>query len=306
MTEPDPSRGVPRLVVAAFCFSIMSVLVKTAGLGLPVEMLVLARGVVTLVLSYGLLRHRGIDPWGVDRKRLVLRGVFGTGGLACFFYALTVLPLAEVTVIHYLNPILTAVLAAVLLKERVGLGLVLALLAAVAGMLLVTRPSFLFGERITTLPLDGVLAALGGALFSACAYVTVRRVIRTDDPHVVVFFFPLVAVPATLPFAINSWVWPTATGWLLLLGIGVVTQVAQVLLTQGLKLVPAGKGTAVGYIQIVFAAGWGLLLFDETPSLMTGLGATLIVLATASLMAFERRSGQSKSGGASPPRQMRA
>ena len=306
MTEPDPSRGVPRLVVAAFCFSIMSVLVKTAGLGLPVEMLVLARGVVTLVLSYGLLRHRGIDPWGVDRKRLVLRGVFGTGGLACFFSALTVLPLAEVTVIHYLNPILTAVLAAVLLKERVGLGLVLALLAAVAGMLLVTRPSFLFGERITTLPLDGVLAALGGALFSACAYVTVRRVIRTDDPHVVVFFFPLVAVPATLPFAINSWVWPTATGWLLLLGIGVVTQVAQVLLTQGLKLVPAGKGTAVGYIQIVFAAGWGLLLFDETPSLMTGLGATLIVLATASLMAFERRSGQSKSGGASPPRQMRA
>ena len=93
-------------------------------------------------------------------------------------------------------------LAAVLLKERVGLGLVLALLAAVAGMLLVTRPSFLFDQAATTLPLPGVLAALGGAFFSACAYVTVRRVIRTDDPHVVVFYFPLVAVPATLPLSL--------------------------------------------------------------------------------------------------------
>ena len=69
-----------------------------------------------------------------------------------------------------------------------------------------------------------------------------------------------------------------------------------------------GKGTAVGYIQIVFAAGWGLLLFDEKPSLMTGIGATLIVLATASLMAFERRQrgAQSKSDGMPPSPQMRA
>jgi drug/metabolite transporter (DMT)-like permease len=255
------------------------------------------------VLSYGLLRHAGIDPWGVDRKRLVLRGVFGTCGLACFFYAVTALPLAEVTVIHYLNPIITAVLAGFVLKERVDARLVVALVVAVAGMLLVTKPTFLFGATEVDLPTVGILAALGGALFSACAYVTVRRVIRTDHPHVVVFFFPLVAVPATLPFAIRAWVWPTPTGWLLLLGIGVVTQTAQVLLTQGLALMPAGKGTAVGYIQIAFAALWGLWWFDETPSASTGFGALLIVLATASLMFVKR---QSQSDGMPPSRQMRA
>jgi len=305
MTDHQPRRGIPRLVAAAFCFSIMSVLVKTAGKDLPVEMLVLARGVVTLVLSFALLRRLKISPWGNDKKRLLLRGVFGTGGLACFFYAVTALPLAEVTVIHYLNPILTALLAAAVLKERIGVGLVVAIVIAIAGMILVTQPALLFGREAVDLPPLGVLAALGGATFSACAYVTVRRVIRTDDPHVVVFYFPMVAVPVVLPFAIHSWIWPTPKGWLLLLGIGVVTQVAQVLLTQGLALVPAGQGTAVGYIQIVFAAIWGLLLFGETPSLTTGIGAALIVLATSSLMVLRQRD-QSKSEGIPPSRQMRA
>jgi drug/metabolite transporter (DMT)-like permease len=288
MTEHDPRRGVPRLVVAALCFSVMSVLVKRAGQRLPVEMLVLARGVVTLVLSYGILRSRGIAPWGNDRKRLILRGVFGTGGLACFFYAITVLPLAEVTVIHYLNPVITAVLAAVLLRERVGWGLALALTSAVAGMLLVTRPGLLFSSATSLAPL-GVAAAVGGAIFSACAYVTVRRVTRTDDPHVVVFYFPVVAVPVTLPFAISAWIWPRPSEWLLLLGIGVVTQVAQVMLTQGLALVPAGRGTTVGYIQIVFAAVLGGLLFDERPTWWTVGGGLLIVAATLSLLSKRTR-----------------
>ncbi|MEZ4438427.1 MAG: DMT family transporter [Polyangiaceae bacterium] len=278
----DAQRGIPYLVGAAFGFSLMSLLVKRAGRDLPVEMLVLARGVVTFVISAGLLRRHRLSPWGNDKKRLVLRGVLGTGGLACFFYAVTVLPLAEVTVIHYLNPVLTAVLAALLLREPIGLRLVTALVIAILGTVLVAQPPFLFGGA-SDLPLPGVLAALGGATFSAGAYVTVRRVTQTDHPLVVVFYFPLVAVPVLLPFALRAWIWPTPTGWLLLLGIGVVTQISQVLLTEGLARVPAGRGTAVGYVQIVFATLLGLLFFAEVPTATTIAGALLIVAATASL-----------------------
>ena len=211
----DPQRGIPYLVGAAFGFSLMSLLVKRPGRDLPVEMLVLARGVVTFGISAGLLRRHRLSPWGNDKKRLVLRGVLGTGGLACFFYAVTVLPLAEVTVIHYLNPVLTAVLAALLPREPIGLRLVTALVIAILGTVLVAQPPFLFGGA-SDLPLPGVLAALGGATFSAGAYVTVRRVTQTDHPLVVVFYFPLVAVPALLPFALRAWIWPTPTGRLLL------------------------------------------------------------------------------------------
>lgn len=264
-------------------FSIMSVLVKRAGRELPVEMLVLARALVTLVLSYAVLRQQRVATWGNDKLRLVLRGVFGLGGLACFFTAVTRLSLAEVTTIHYLNPIFTAALAALLLRERVGLALVGAIALAVGGMLLVTRPPWVFGG-VSSLDGLGIAAAVGGALFSAFAYTTVRRLTKTDHPHVIVLYFPLVACPIVMPFAMAAWVWPTWLGWLLMLGIGVVTQIAQVLLTRGLALVPAGRGTTVGYVQIVFAATWGLLLFDEVPTLMTFGGAVLIVLATASLL----------------------
>jgi drug/metabolite transporter (DMT)-like permease len=269
-------------VGAAFLFSLMSAQVKLAGQTLPVEMLILARTAVTLVMSYATLRAMKLDPWGQNKKLLVLRALFGVGGLECFFFALTRLPLAEATVIHYLNPIFTAVLAALVLRERVGKILALALALSFAGTLLVTRPSFLAGGA--SLDAIGSAAALGGAVFSACAYVTVRRLTETESPHVIVFYFPLVGLPITAPLALRGWVWPTAGGWLLLLGIGVVTQLAQVLLTKGLALVPAGRATATTYAQILFASLWGILFFSEPPSIYTLAGAALIAVATFTLM----------------------
>lgn len=284
----DTRRGGMLLVGAAFFFSLMSVLVKLAGEHLPVEMLVLARGVVTLFISYTVLRLRGESPWGNDRKRLFLRGLFGLGGLVSFFTAITSMPLAEVTVIHYLNPIITALLAAALLGEALTRRLVLAMAISVVGTLLVTRPVTLL-EGTSSLPPLGIAAALGGAVFSALAYTTVRRLRLTDSPEVIVFYFPLVAVPATLPFALRAWVWPSTKGWFLMLGIGVVTQIAQVLMTRGLASMPAGRGTAIGYVQIAFASLWGALIFAEPIAVTTALGASLIVGATLFLASSRRR-----------------
>jgi drug/metabolite transporter (DMT)-like permease len=285
---PDDRRGVGFLLLAAGGFSVMSVLVKLAGRELPVGMLVLARAVVTLVLSWAMVWMRGIRPWGTQPARLVLRALFGIGGLACFYYSLTALPLAEATVLHFLNPILTAVLAAFWLKERLGARLLIAIALALAGTIVITRPAALF-DGATTLPLAGVLAALGGAVFSALAYVTVRSLSRTESTEVIVLYFALVATPATLPFALVSWVAPDAVGWLLLVGLGVFTQIGQVFLTRGITLVPAGRATTIGYVQILLATLWGWLLFAEAPTAWTLAGAALIAVAIAFLLSAESR-----------------
>lgn len=279
----DERRGVFLLILAALAFSAMSVLVKLAGRTLPVPMLVLARGAVTLVLSGTWLAVRRIPPWGNDKPRLLLRAAFGVGGLACFFFAVTRLPLAEVTVLHYMNPIFTAIVASIFLRESVDRRLLIAIVLAIGGTLTVTRPAFLFGGH-STLATAGVLAALGGALFSAFAYTTVRRLSRTDHPDVIVFYFALLAAPAVTPFAIASWRQPTGLGWVLLLGIGAATQMGQVFLTRGLALVPAARGTTVGYVQIVFASLWGTLAFGEKLNGWTLLGALLIVVAVVVLL----------------------
>jgi drug/metabolite transporter (DMT)-like permease len=69
----------------------------------------------------------------------------------------------------------------------------------------------------------------------------------------------------------------------MLAGIGVVTQIAQVFLTKGLREERAGRAMAVGYMQIVFAALWGMIFFAEVPGPWGGAGALVIILATAGL-----------------------
>ena len=280
--------GVRLMVLAAFGFSVMSLLVKLAGERLPTMEIVLARGVVTLVLSLVALRHRRISPWGAGSKGLlVLRGLFGFGGLSCYFYAVTHLPLADATVLHFINPVLTAVLAALILKERFGRLAAIGAAMGLLGVVLVARPSIVFGGA--SLEPVAVAVTLAGALFASGAYVTVRALKGRADPLVVVFYFPLVAVPLTLPLVITEWIWPTPLEWALLLGIGAVTQASQLAMTRALHLETVARATTVSYLQVAFAFGWGLLLFGEIPSLLGALGALTIVAGV--LIVVRERAG---------------
>ena len=268
------------MAVGALSFSIMAALVKLAGQTLPTMEVVLARSLVTGGLSYAALTRRRIPLMGKEPRLLVARGVLGFFALSCFYYAVVQLPLADATVIQYTNPIFTALIASVALGEALRRGEVVLTVSSLAGVLLVARPSFLFGGSTTSLDSLGVTAALCGAVFSASAYVMVRR-LRGEEPMVVVFWFGLMSSLMSLPFlAHGSTRLPVGWEWLILLGVGLSTHFGQVFLTRGLQLEPAGRATAVGYLQILFAAIWGLLIFGERPDAWTGAGAAVIVLCT--------------------------
>ena len=82
------------MMESALAFTVMGVFAKLAGQSLPVAEIVFARGIVSLVLSLATLRRAGVSPWGIQRRRLVVRGLIGASGLGCLFYALRSLPLA--------------------------------------------------------------------------------------------------------------------------------------------------------------------------------------------------------------------
>lgn len=271
------------MAAAAFFFSIMSLLVKLAGRRLPVQEVVLARAAVGVALSWYWLRARGVSPWGNRRKLLLLRGLLGYAALSAFFFALTRLPLAEATVIQYTNPVFTAVLAALFLSEALKPRDVFLVLLSLSGVVLMARPGFLFGGGVERLDPFAVGVALAGALMSAGAYVTVRELGRTEDPVVIVLWFAAIATLGAIPFTAVRPVFPTPMEWLALLGIGVVTQIAQVFMTRGLRDERAGRAMAVAYMQIVFAAIWGALFFAEFPDLWGFAGALLIVAGTAGI-----------------------
>lgn len=282
------SPGLKYMAWGAVFFSLMSVCVKLASETLPSSHTVMARGVVTLVMSYAALRYPRSQPrlslWGVDKKRLLLRGFAGFVALNCYYYTLKTLPLAEATVIQYTSPIFTTVLAAAVLGEGFTLrdfGLVL---LSFLGVILVVRPEGLFHAHGVAVDTHSYAIALLGAVVSSIAYVTIRKLRATDDPAVIVFYFPLVAVPLSIPALLRDLTMPTPFGWLLLLLLGIFTQIAQVFMTRSLHAETAGRAMNVSYLQVVLAHVWGIVLFGEHPTLL-GLAGALLIFGPLMLLA---------------------
>jgi len=270
--------GAIDMVLAAFFFSVMSLLVKLVGVRLPSQEVVFVRALVSLVVAYGLVRRARPGNWGRRKGLLVLRGLMGFAALSCFFYALIHLPLADATVIQYTNPVFTAWLGWMLLGETLALWEAGLSLAGLLGVLLIARPTLIFGGAARLDPL-AVAVGLAGAVFSASAYVSVRRLSRTEHPIIIVFYFTLITVPASVPGLLLHAVMPTAHELGLLLGVGVAAVMGQLYLTRGLQRETAGRATAIGYVQIVFAALWGILWFREFPDALGLLGAALVLLS---------------------------
>ncbi|HEY5950763.1 MAG TPA: DMT family transporter [Kofleriaceae bacterium] len=279
------SRGVLYMALSAFGFSIMSALVKLVSVRLPTGEIVLARAVMTLVISYVMVKRASLSPWGNERGRLLLRGLLGFAALAGYYLALARLPLADATTLHFTQPLMTSLLAWWLLGEKVGWAAAFAIACGLGGVLLVVHPGIPLAGGADAV---GVAIALGSATFSAIAYVTVRQLAKTEHALVIVFYFPLVATPLALPWALANWVWPTAIDWLWLVAIGVTTQLGQVFLTKGLMIERAGRATSVGYLQICFAVIWQLAIFGQAPGLGTLLGAALIIGGTLAVSATAR------------------
>ena len=140
--------------------------------------------------------------------------------------------------------------------------------------------AWLLGSQGAALPLGGVLLALAGALLSACAYVSVRALGRSEHPLVIVFYFPLVGLVLTTPVVLLHPVWPTPWEAAALVGVGLFTQLGQLGVTNGLLGMPAARATAMSYGQVPLAALWGWWFFREPLDPDTAMAAGLVLAAT--------------------------
>jgi len=268
------------MVVSALAFSVMSLFVKLAGeKGIPVLEIVAARSVVSLVISVVSIQRLGIAFLGQRKLLLFSRGLVGFIALNCLFYALTHLPLAEATVIQYLHPMFTAVLALIFLKEHFSMATLACLTISFIGLLFVVRPELAFSTLSQPLDEVAVLAALAGALGSAVAYVLVRSLGKTEHPLVIVLYFPLVSLPFSVLMLWNDFIMPQGLTWFYLLAVGVSTQIGQVALTRAMQTETASRATSFAYLQVVFAIILGLVFYQEVPNSGTVIGAGFIVMA---------------------------
>lgn len=269
--------GARYMLISAFAFALMTLFVKlAANRGIPLLEIVAARCLVSLVISYLDIRRKGLPVWGNHRPLLLARGLVGAFALICVYYAVTALPLAEATLLQYTHPVFTALLALLLLQERIHLSTIACIVLSLTGLVIMVEPGLL-GAGPRTLPVFPVAVALLGALGSSVAYVIVRRLSRTEDASVIIFYFPLVALPLSIVALGDDFIVPDTTALLILLAVGLCTQAGQMGLTHAMRHESAGKAAAYSYVQVIFAVILGWVVFSEVPSPWTGIGGILIV-----------------------------
>jgi drug/metabolite transporter (DMT)-like permease len=266
------------MVLSAFAFSLMTACVKLVSTyNIPVFEIIAARALVSLVISYIDIKRKRISVWGNNKKLLIARGMAGTLALVCVYYAVTTLPLAEATLLQYTYPVFTAVLAFFFLKERIQRSTLICIILSLFGLLVMVMPNLSINSGIV-LPWFSVLAALLGALGSAIAYVIVKRLSQGEDSSVIIFYFPLIALPLSIILLGDNFVMPNIEALILLLLVGIFTQVGQVGLTKAMQSEVATKVTAFSYIQVVFSILFGFIIFSEVPSAWTLSGGALIII----------------------------
>ena len=259
------------MIFAGLTFAAMNIGVKLLP-GIPVAEIVFFRALVSVILSYLILKRKRVPIFGKNHKILILRGLFGTSALLLFFYTLHVLPLASAMVIHYLSPIFTALIAHIVLKERLELRQLFYFSISFIGILIMKD----FDARLSWIDL---MAGVGAALLSGAAYNCIRWLKFSEDSHVIILYFPMIAVPVTLLYMafISGWVTPNMKQLFLLLMVGVLTQIAQYFLTRAYQSEKANKVAAISNLGIVYALLIGLWYFDEVFNPWSLIGMMLVV-----------------------------
>jgi len=269
--------GVRYMLLSAAGFALMAVCVKQVSTyGIPVLEIIAARALISLLISYIDVKRKNLSVWGNNKPLLIARGFVGAFALICVYYAVITLPLAEATLIQYLHPAFTAVIALIFLKERVHLSTILCIVLSIIGLSVLMLPDTVPSKQ-TELPSFSVIVAVLGALGSAVAYVLVRKLSQSEDSSVIIFYFPFIALPIAILFPGESFILPNLESLGLLLLVGLFTQVGQVGLTKALQTDTASKATAYSYVQVVFAVILGWIFFAEAPSTWFWIGGSLIM-----------------------------
>ncbi|GGG65870.1 peptide ABC transporter permease [Salipiger pallidus] len=252
-----PVRGILWMVVTGLCFVGVTALVKVLGGRVPAAQSAFLRFALGLVFL--LPMWRDLLGLRLTRRQWVLTGVRGvsqTLGVMCWFYAMTRIPLAEVTAMNYLTPIYVSILAVVVLRERMAIRRILAIVVALGGALLILRPGF---RELDT----GHFAMLVTAFFFSISYLVAKIVSGEMSAAAVVALLSVSVTIGLAPFAAAVWVTPSWADVGILLAVACFATTAHYTMTLAFAAAPVTVTQPVTFLQLVWSVILGALFFAE-------------------------------------------
>ncbi|XP_037996796.1 solute carrier family 35 member G1 [Motacilla alba alba] len=292
-----PGLGLFYTILSAFLFSVASLFLKKIEDIHSVEVSAFRCVFQMAFVLPGLIYYKTgfLGPKG-KRIFLFFRGFLGSTAMILLYYAYQVMPLADATVITFTSPVFTSFLAWIFLKEKYSLWDLLFTLFAVAGVILIARPPFLFGSHVTGIEgsysdhLKGIIAAIASTFSAASTIVILRKVGKSVHYFLSIWYYAVIGLIGCVIalFVLNEWRLPhCGKDRFFLILIGLLGLGGQIFLTKALQIEKAGPVAIMRTMDVVFAFILQVLFLNHIPTWWT-VGGALCVVASSSGTAIRK------------------
>ena len=281
---PAAVRGLLWSASAGLLFVILNTILRGLSLQLDPFQTQCLRYVGSVAIMLPLVLRTGLAAW---RPKEIggqfTRGAVHTLGLCLWFTALPHITLADTTAIGFTTPIFMMVGAVFLFREPMRWDRWTASLIGFAGMLTVVGP------QLTAAGGAYMLVMLASSPVFAASFLITKRLARYERTEVIVLWQALTVALLSAPLALWHWTWPTAWQWMLFLVCGLLGSAGHYCLTRSLSVADVSATQSVKFLELVWAAAIGWLLFADVPSRSTLVGGVIICTATLWIARREAR-----------------
>ena len=274
------------MLLGALSYTLTGMLVRILAGQYPMFEIVFLRCVIAVFMMAPLIMRIGIGSLKTKQPVMhLIRTMIGYGGILCWFYGVSHIPLTDYYALQFTMPLFTIAGAVLLLGEHSSAKTWAAVAFGLFGALVILRPGLI---EISL----GALGALTAALCFASINIMIKIMARKDNPAIIVVYANFLMIPMALIPALFDWVTPAWQDIPAIVGIGILGTLAQFSLTRAVALADARVVQPFDFARVPFAALIGWFVFNEVSDFWTWVGAAMIFAAAHYVLAYE--SGRKK------------
>ena len=263
-------KAIALMLLAALGFSFMNVLIRLTSGELHSFQIVFFRNLFGLIFMLPWLIKFGYKSFKTQRLPLfIIRSILGLVSMMCYFWAISVLPLAKAVALSFTVPLFVTVGASLILKEEVHVRRWIAVLIGFIGTLVILRPT-IDGDLFAS------LVVVASSITMAASVLIIKSLSKTENTNVIVMYMVLLMTPLSFPAAVTVWQWPSIELWVLLMLMGFLGSFAHLMFTQSLKTSDVSIVMPFDFARLPFIIVLAWLIFDQTVDGWTILGAGIV------------------------------
>ena len=278
--------GILWMVITTILFVAVTASVRFLDGEVPAPQAAFMRYLIgTLLLTPALISLIKVKPSKPLMKKFLLRGIVHSIGVTLWFYAMSVMPVAEVTAIGFLTYIFVSIGACIFLNEKLHKHRLTAIVISFIGALIILRPGF---KEIG----NGQIGMLIATIVFTLSYLIAKIVSKERSSAEIVAMLSLFTTIFLIPTAIYSWEPLSIKALIVLTFTAVIATLGHITMTKAIKSAPMVVTQPILFLQLVWASMVGLFIFDENFDPFVILGGTVIMICVCYVSYREHKLGK--------------